>query len=336
VREGVGLIDISTLGKLEVRGPDAAEFMNRMYTFAYLKQPVGRLRYALMCGDAGQVVDDGVAGRFAYDHYYLSATTGGVDAVYRRMLWFNAQWGLKVDISNVTGAYAALSVAGPDARKVLERLDPYFDVCAEAMPYMAAVEGKLAGVSVRALRVGFVGELGFELHCPSSFAATLWDALMAAGADLNIEPFGVEAQRVLRLEKGHIIVGQDTDGLSTPPEADLAWAIAKSKPFYVGKAAVDALNADGSTRRLVGFALKPGAPLPKECHLVINGENIVGRVTSISDSPALGHPIGLAFIRPDLGTVGANIHIRIDGGVMVDATIVALPFYDPDGARQEL
>jgi len=336
VREGVGLIDISTLGKLEVRGPDAAEFMNRMYTFAYLKQPIGRLRYALMCGDAGQVVDDGVASRFADNHYYVSATTGGVDAVYRRMLWFNTQWGLKVDIANVTGAYAAFNVAGPDARKVLERLNPDFDVSAKAMPYMAAVEGKLAGVPVRALRVGFVGELGFELHCPSSLAASLWDDLMAAGADLNIEPFGVEAQRVLRLEKGHIIVGQDTDGLSTPPEADMAWAIAKSKPFYVGKAAVDALNADGSARRLVGFALKPGTPLPKECHLVIDGEDIVGRVTSISDSPALGHPIGLAFMRPDLGTVGANMNIRIDGGVMVDATIVALPFYDPDGARQEL
>ena len=336
VRNGVGLIDISTLGKLEVRGPDAAEFINRMYTFAYLKQPVGRLRYALMCGDAGQVVDDGVAARFGDEHFYVSATTGGVDAVYQRMLWFNAQWGLKVDIANVTAAYAAFNLAGPNARKVLELLSPDFDVSAEAMPYMAAVEGTLAGVRVRALRVGFVGELGFELHCPSSYAVALWDALMEAGANFDIMPFGVEAQRVLRLEKGHIIVGQDTDGLSTPPEADMAWAIAKKKPFYVGKAAVDVLNADGPSRRLVGFTMKSGSPMPKECHLAIDGPDIVGRVTSISDSPALGHPIGLAFLTPERGEEGATFKICIDGGAMVDATVVALPFYDPDGARQEL
>ncbi|MEG3619202.1 2Fe-2S iron-sulfur cluster-binding protein [Magnetovibrio sp. PR-2] len=336
VRNGVGLIDISTLGKLEVRGPDAAEFLNRMHTFAYLKQPVGRLRYALMCGDAGQVIDDGVAARLADDHFYVSATTGGVDGVYRRMLWFNAQWGLKVDIANVTGAYAAFNVAGPDARKVMERLEPSFDVSAEALPYMGAVEGTLNETPVRALRVGFVGELGYELHCPVSQGLSLWDALMDAGKDLNIQPFGVEAQRVLRLEKGHIIVGQDTDGLSTPPEADMAWAIAKKKPFYVGKAAVDSLNTDGPERRLVGFALASGSVLPEESHLVIEGKDIAGRVTSISESPSLGHPLGLAFVRPDLSEVGQSIAIRGDKGQMIPAKVVSLPFYDADGKRQEM
>lgn len=340
VRERVGLIDISTLGKIEVRGPDAAEFLNRMYTFAYLKQPVGRLRYALMCGDGGQVIDDGVAARFGDNHFYVSATTGGVDGVYRRMLWFNAQWRLKVDIANVTGAYAAFNVAGPQSRQVLERLNPDFDISAEGLAYMGAVQGTLAGIRVRALRVGFVGELGYELHVPSSQGRALWDAIMQAGHDVQITPFGVEAQRVLRLEKGHIIVGQDTDGLSTPDEANMAWAIAGKKPFYVGKAAVETLGQNGTERKLVGFALPKGSPMPKECHLIIDDSDqnmgIAGRVTSISSSPSLGYPVGLAYVRPDMTEPGTTISIRGDGGQMITGEVVRVPFYDPDGLRQEL
>lgn len=336
VRDRVGLIDVSTLGKLEVRGPDAAAFLNRMYTFAYARQPVGRCRYALMCGDAGQVIDDGVAVRWAEDHFTVTATTGGVDAVHRRMTWFQAQWRPRVDIANVTGAWAAVNLAGPLSRRVLARLDPDLDISAEGFPYMGARHGSLAGLPARLLRVGFVGELGYEIHVPAGNGEALWDALMVAGAPDGLRPVGVEAQRVLRLEKGHVIVGQDTDGLSTPHEVAMGWAIARKKPFFVGKAAVEALAQGPRDRVLVGFTLPAGSPMPRENHLVIADGDIAGRVTSIADSPTLGHPVGLAFVRPAMATPGQQFTIRGDKGRMIAATVAALPFHDPDTARQEV
>jgi sarcosine oxidase subunit alpha len=337
VRAGVGIIDVSTLGGLEVRGPDAAAFMDRMYTWAYAGQQVGRARYALMTDQTGVVIDDGVAARLNAQHYYVTATTGAVDQVYRQMTWFNVQWKMDVDIANVTAAYAGMNLAGPKSRAVIESLDSDIDFSAEAFPYMAARVGKLAGIPVRILRVGFVGELGYEIHCPSGMGEALWDRLMQAGKPFNMVPFGVEAQRILRLEKGHIIVGQDTDGLTHPAEANMEWALGKKKPFYVGKRAVDMQMAKGVTRRLAGFELvEAGAPAPKECHLVIRNGDIAGRVTSVTRSPTLGKVIGLAYLPPDLAAPGSRFAIRVDGGRMVAARTVPVPFYDPENKRQEL
>ena len=337
VRDNVGIIDVSTLGGLDVRGPDAAEFMNRMYTFAYLKQPVGRSRYVLMTDLGGVVVDDGVACRMHEDHFYVTATTSGVDNVYREMLWYNAQWRLKVDVSNVTAALAGVNIAGPNCRAVLETLCDDVDISPEGFPYMGVREGHVAGIPALFLRVGFVGELGYELHVPASQGEALWDALLEAGRAHGIRPFGVEAQRLLRLEKGHIIIGQDTDGLTTPHEADMAWALAKKKPFHVGIRSVRMQAEKGLTRRLVGFEMPGvGVEQPKECHLVIREGEITGRVTSVAYSPNLDRIIGLAYVAPDQGEPGTRIEIRVDGGRMVSATVAKLPFFDPDGARQEL
>jgi sarcosine oxidase subunit alpha len=337
VREGVGMIDVSTLGGLDVRGPDAAAFIERMYTWAYEKQQIGRARYALMTDQTGIVIDDGVAARLHERHYYVTATTGAVDQVYRQMTWFNSQWTMDVDVANVTAAYAGINLAGPQARTVIEKLDSDIDFSAAAFPYMAARVGQLAGIPVRILRVGFVGELGYEIHCPSGFGEALWDRLMEAGKAFGIMPFGVEAQRILRLEKGHIIVGQDTDGLTHPAEANMEWALAKKKPFYVGKRAVDMQMAKGTTRKLAGFALvDAAAPSPKECHLVIRNGDIAGRVTSVVRSPTLGKVVGLAYLPPDLAEPGNRFEIRVDGGRMVAAETVATPFYDPENKRQEL
>ena len=337
VRENCGLIDVSTLGKLEVRGPDAAEFVDRMYTWAYAGQQVGRARYALMTDQTGVVIDDGVACRLHERHYYVTATTGAVDQVYRQMGWWNTQWRLDVDVANVTAAYAGVNIAGPRARDVLARLETDIDLSAGAFPYMAVRVGHLGGIPVRMLRVGFVGELGFEIHCPSGLGEALWDMLIEAGQWVGIRPFGVEAQRVLRLEKGHVIVGQDTDGLTHPAEASLDWALAKKKPFYVGKRAVDMMMRSGTKRRLVGFTLTdPSASAPKECHLVIRGEQIAGRVTSAVRSPSLGKVIGLAYVPTDMSPAGTPFEIRVDGGRMVQAEVVPTPFYDPQNARQEL
>jgi len=337
VRQGAGLIDVSTLGGLDIRGADAARLVDRMYTWAYEKQPVGRARYALMTDQTGVVIDDGVAARLHERHFYVTATTSGVDQVYRSMSWLNAQWRLDVDIANVTNAYAAVNLAGPQARAIVERLAGDIDFSAEAFPYMGARVGTLDGIPVRVLRVGFVGELGYEIHCPSSCGEALWDKLMEAGAEDGIRPFGVEAQRILRLEKGHIIVGQDTDGLTHPAEANMEWALGKKKPFYVGKRAIEMQIAKGVARRLAGFTLdEAGAPCPKECHLVIRGGDIAGRVTSAVLSPTLGKVVGLAYVPADLAEPGSKFTIRVDQGTLVGATVVATPFYDPENARQEI
>ena len=337
VREGVGLIDVSTLGGLDIRGPDAAAFVDRMYTWNYAKQPVGRARYVLMTDQTGVVIDDGVACRFHDRHFYVTATTSGVDAVYRQMSWWNTQWKLDVDVANVTAAYAGVNIAGPRSRDVLAKVVTDIDLSAAAFPYLGVRTGNLADIPVRILRVGFVGELGFEIHCPSGMGEALWDRLMEAGQAFGIRPFGVEAQRVLRLEKGHIIIGQDTDGLTNPAEASMEWALARTKSFYVGKRAVDMQIAKGVERRLVGFSLTdPDAVCPKENHLVIHKGDIAGRVTSAVRSPSLGKVIGLAYLPPAMSETGARFEIRVDKGEMIGAVVVPTPFYDPENKRQEM
>ncbi len=337
VRENVGIIDVSTLGGLEVRGPDAAELLERIYTFAYKKQPVGRCRYVLMTDMSGVITDDGVAARLEEQHFYVTATTSGVQGVYQSMLWYNAQWRLDVDVTQVTASYAGINIAGPKSRTVLARLAGDIDLSAEAFPYMGVREGVVAGIPARVMRIGFVGELGYEIHLPASQGEALWDALIEAGRPEGIRPFGVEAQRQLRLEKGHIIVSQDTDGLTTPDEADMDWAIAKAKPFFVGKRSIEIQRANGVKRKLVGYTLDGvGARMPKECHLVLRNGEITGRVTSVGFSPVLGKVVGLAFVATDQAAPGSRFDIKIEGGEIVEGVVTKPPFYDPLNKRQEM
>ncbi|EIK94183.1 sarcosine oxidase subunit alpha [Pseudomonas sp. M47T1] len=336
VRNKVGIIDVSTLGGLDVRGPDAAELLNRLYTFAFLKQPVGRSRYALMTNEHGVVIDDGVCARFSDNHFYVTATTSGVDRIYQQMLKWNAQWRLDVDIANVTAAISAVNVAGPDARKVLEKVCTDLDLSPAGFPYLAVRQGTVAGIKARLLRVGFVGELGYEIHVPARHAVKLWDALMKAGKAFDIRPFGVETQRLLRLEKGHVIISQDTDGMTHPAEIDMGWAVSRNKPFFVGRRSVDILEAQPMTRKLVGFTLPKGSLQPLEGHLVLSGPDISGNVTSCEYSQTLGQVIGLAYAGFDQSQPGQKIPIRVEGGIVVEATVVKLPFFDPENLRQEL
>ncbi|ELF6209057.1 aminomethyltransferase [Pseudomonas putida] len=336
VREKVGLIDVSTLGGLDVRGPDAAELLERVYTFGFAKLPVGRTRYALMTNEQGVVIDDGVCARLGEQHFYVTATTSGVESIYQQMLKWNAQWRLDVDITNVTAALAAVNLAGPLSRQVLAKVCEDVDLSAEAFPYLGVRQGEVAGISARILRVGFVGELGYEVHVPARHAERLWDALMQAGTDLGIRPFGVETQRLLRLEKGHVIISQDTDGMTHPAEIDMQWAIGRKKPFFVGKRSIEILEAQPLKRKLVGFTLPQGSPQPLEGHLVLDGPDITGNVTSCEYSQTLGQIIGLAYAGAHQATPGTHIPIRVEGGAMVHAKVVQLPFYDPDNLRQEL
>jgi len=357
VRSKVGLIDVSTLGGIEVRGPDAAELMNRIYTFGFLKQPVGKTRYAILTSDQGVVVDDGVACRFADDHFYVTATTSGVDAVYRLMTFWNTQWRLKVDIANVSAAFAAVNLAGPDSRKVLEQLTD-LDLSPEGFPYLACREGSIkvpsldgkseATIPARFLRVGFVGELGYEIHVPTRYGEALWDVLMKAGQSFDIKPFGVETQRLLRLEKGHIIISQDTDGMSHPGELDLGWAVSNKKPYFNGKRAVDIVMKRPQSRKLVGFKLPAsvvkGGIKPEEGNLVLaenlEGADITGNVTSCEYSPTVDAVIGMAYAgfgkQYDQTAPGTMIPIRVDGGEVVMAEVVEMPFFDKEQKRQEM
>ena len=248
-------------------------------------------------------------------------------------LW-NAQWQLDVDIAHVTAAYAAVNLAGPDSRSILARVCKDVDLEAHAFPYMAVRSGHVCGISARLLRVGFVGELGYEIHVPAGCGEFIWDSLLEAGRPWQLEPFGVEAQRILRLEKGHIIVGQDTDGLTNPMEVGMGSG-SRSKPFFIGSAALAAHQQRGLERKLVGFVLEDDAVVPKECHLVIEGKEIAGRVTSCARSTALGRVIGLAYVRRHHAEIGQAFSIRADGGKLVAARVVGLPFYDPDNNRQK-
>ncbi|MEH6499024.1 MAG: 2Fe-2S iron-sulfur cluster-binding protein [Pseudoalteromonas distincta] len=336
VRGGVGLIDVSTLGGLDVRGPDAAEFLNRMYTFAFIAQPIGRSRYALMTNEQGAVIDDGVCARFEERHFYVTATTTGADQIYQQMLKWNAQWRLQVDITNVSAALAAVNLTGPLSRTVLQRLCNDLDLSPEGFPYLGVREGTVAGVPARLMRVGFVGELGYEIHVPARYGEHLWDALMLAGEVDGIKPFGVEAQRLLRLEKGHVIIGQDTDGMTHPLEIGMGWAIARKKPFFVGKRAVEILEAQPMRRKLAGFRLPAESARPLEGHLVLQGEAVSGHVTSCEYSGTLGHIIGMAYMTPEQAIPGSRVQIRVEGGEIVHAEVVTLPFYDPATQRQEI
>ncbi|MFT4520397.1 MAG: sarcosine oxidase subunit alpha [Halioglobus sp.] len=337
VRRNVGLVDVSTLGGIDVRGPDAGEFLNRFYTFGFVKQPVGKGRYALLTNEAGVVIDDGIACRLHEQHYYVTATTGGVDRVYQSMLKWNAQWRLDIDIANVTSAWCGVNIAGPNSRAVLKKLCEDVELTAEAFPYMGVREGTVAGISARLMRVGFVGELGYEVHVPQHCGEALWDAVMAAGEQHNIMPFGVEAQRVLRLEKAHIIIGQDTDAMSNPMEVQMNWAVSRKKPFFIGGRTIAELDKAPLQRSLVGFVIDdPAAPTPLESHLVLDGEQMTGRVTSCNYSPTLGQAIGLAYVPGSMAEPGQCFVIKSTGGVRVSAKVVSTPFYDPQTLRQEL
>jgi sarcosine oxidase subunit alpha len=335
VRQRVGLIDVGTLGKIEINGPDAAEFIERMYTSRYAKLETGMSRYLLMCDESGVMIDDGVAARLASDRFYVTTTTSGSDAVAREMKRWAICWGLKVVLVNATGSYAAMNLAGPESRRVLKELSD-INLDPRAFPYLGVREGRVAGVQARLLRVGFVGEWGYEIHVPANSGTWVWDQLTEAGRAYGIQPFGVEAQRILRLEKGHIIVGQDSDGLTHPFEAGMGWAVKLDKPFFVGQRSLLILRKKPLTRRLVAFDLPQGyaGPFPKECHLVIDEGEIAGRVTSVTFSPTLGRMIGMAYVKPDQADAGSSIEIRVEGGEMIRANVVKPPFYDPENLRQ--
>lgn len=333
VRAGLGLIDVSTLGKLQVSGPDAGELLERLYTGRFKKLPVGRCRYGVALDESGVVLEDGVIARLAEDRFYVTTTSSGAAAFYREMLRWAAIWGLDATLSNATGQLAAFNLAGPASRAALAALTD-LDLRSGPFSYLRVREGAVAGVRALVMRVGFVGELGYEIHVPAWEGEHVWRALAAAGA----RPVGVEAQRLLRLEKGHLIVGHDTDALTHPQEAGLAWTIGKNKRFFVGQRSLQIYAARPVQRVLVGVRWPVGfaGKLPEECNLIVRGGWIAGRVTSIAPVSTLGYPLGLAFVEADMAAPGTPVEVRLDDGSTSAAEVAARPFYDPGDERQKV
>jgi sarcosine oxidase subunit alpha len=337
VRQGAGIIDVSTLGKLEVQGPDAGTFLDWLHPNRFSDLRVGRVRYRAMLDDSGIVLDDGTVARLGEERFFVSTTTGNLDAVDQWLRWWLADEQRDVAVTDVTSHLAAINLAGPRSREVLAELSSA-DVSREAMPYLAAVECDVAGVPAIVLRIAFLGELGYEIHVPADLGTHVWDSLTDAGAGVGLRPFGVEAQRVLRLEKGFPIIGQDTDALSDPVGAGMKALIKADKPDFVGREAALAVLGAGTLDgrpTLTGFQAE-GRVVPAEGAAIVRDGRAIGRVTSARWSPTVGRTIGLAWLPTEASDDGAPITIRLGvgtAGETIEGSVHHGAFYDPDGER---
>jgi sarcosine oxidase subunit alpha len=291
---------------------------------------LARVRYGIVCGDDGSILDDGTVARLSETEFYVTTTSSGAGGMEQWFTWWNAVWGMDCQIVNVTSAIAAFNLAGPNARIALDGLTD-FDLSNEAFPYLGAGHAEVAGVPCLLLRIGFVGELGYEIHCPSAHGEHLWDALLEAGARFGLRPFGLEPQRVLRLQKMHVLVGQDTDSESTPFGAAMPWIVKLDKDEnFIGRWALERYSNEPPETTLVGFTLQDGH-VPTEGAVVLNGaDGPMGQVTSARYSPVLGKVIGMAWVPAGLASDGAGVTIADDGRTL-SAEVTTKPFYDPDG-----
>lgn len=339
-RASVGIFDASTLGKIEVAGPDAVEFMNRMYTNPWTKLATGRCRYGLLLGEDGYIRDDGVIGRLAPDLFHLTTTTGGAAGVLNMMEdYLQTEWpDLDVWLTSTTEQWATVALNGPNARKVLAPLVEGLDMSEESFPHMSVAECRVAGLPARLFRLSFTGEIGFEINVPARHGLTLWNTLIEAGHAYDICPYGTETMHVLRAEKGYIIVGQDTDGTVTPADAGLDWAVGKKKPDFVGKRSLSRPDIVASGRKqLVGLVTEDGSWLEEGAQIVLDPNQpvpmkMVGHVTSSYRSATLGHPIAMALIADGQARMGEIVHVPMPEGLR-RARITPTTFYDPDGLR---
>jgi len=330
VNRAGGLIDVSTLGKLLVRGPDAGEFLDRLYPNRFSDLKPGRIRYGVISSDAGRIIDDGTVCRLDDEIFYVTTTSSGAGAVQEWFSWWLADWDLDVHLTDLTQGLGAVNLAGPRAREILSAVCDR-DLDNDAFRYLDGQPGEVAGVSCLILRIGFVGEVGYEIHYPAVYGEHLWDALLDAGAPAGLRPFGLEPQRILRLQKMHVIIGQDTDSESTPYGAGMPWIVKLDKPQdFIGRWALEHYREQTPSTALVGFTLTDGE-VPTEGSVVMDeAGDPAGQVTSARHSPVLDRIIGLAWVPDALARDGCRITIS-DAGRTLAAEVQTRPFYDPDG-----
>jgi sarcosine oxidase subunit alpha len=334
VRNAAGVFDGSTLGKIEVVGPDAGEFLDRIYVNALRKLPVGRCRYGILLREDGFVLDDGIIGRLAEDRFHVTTTTGGAARVLGMMEdYLQTEWSdLDVWLTSVTEQWATIAVQGPQAREILTPLISDIDL---SMPHMSVAEGHISGVPTRLFRVSFTGERGYEVNVPADAAGTIWDAIAASG----ITPYGTETMHVLRAEKGYIIAGQEADGTTTPDDLGLTWAIGKAKRDFVGKRSLTlpALAAAGRTQ-LVGLLTDdPQTVLEDGAQLVDDPRQptpmrVLGHVTSSYHSATLGRSIALALLQDGRARMDQHLFAPMADRA-IGVRVVSSVFHDPQGTR---
>ncbi|MBY6207689.1 MULTISPECIES: sarcosine oxidase subunit alpha family protein [Halomonas] len=346
VREGVGILDASTLGKIDIQGPDAREFLGRIYTNKWAKLGVGKVRYGLMCKDDGMVMDDGTTSCLADNHFLMTTTTGGAAGVLEWLeLWHQTEWqDLDVTFSSVTDHWATMTVTGPKARELMSEVVEDIDLDREAFKFMEWREGRVAGVPARIFRISFTGELAFEINVQAHAALHVWKTLFAHGEKYDLTPYGTETMHVLRAEKGFIIAGQDTDGSVTPEDLGMQWAIGYDKPFsWVGQRALSRTDTARQDRKqLVGLRpVDPEVVLEEGAQIVLDPQHpvpmpMVGHVTSSYYSPTLETGFALAVVKGGHQRLGETVYLPCVDGKTHEARIVSTVFLDPKGERQNV
>ena len=351
VRTGVGILDASTLGKIDIQGPDAAKLLNWVYTNPWSKLEVGKCRYGLMLDENGMVFDDGVTVRLGDQHYMMTTTTGGAARVLTWLeRWLQTEWpDMKVRLASVTDHWATFAVVGPKSRKVLQKVCRDVDFANEAFPFMSYRDGTVADVKARIMRISFSGELAYEVNVPANAGRAVWEALKEAGAEFGITPYGTETMHVLRAEKGYIIVGQDTDGSITPFDLGMGGLVAKTKDCLGKRSLTRSDTAKEGRKQLVGLLTDdPTTVLPEGGQILAKGTRtppantvatepvpMLGHVTSSYYSPILKRSIAMAVVKGGLGKMGQKVTIDLNGRT-VDATISSPVFYDTEGVRQHV
>ncbi|SDN84934.1 2Fe-2S iron-sulfur cluster-binding protein [Geodermatophilus sp. DSM 45219] len=346
-RGGVGILDGSTLGKIDVQGPDAAEFLDRLYTNMISSLKVGSVRYGVMCGVDGMVIDDGTVLRLAEDRFLVLTTTGGAAKVLDWMEeWLQTEWPqLRVRLASVTEQWSTFPVVGPRSRDVVGAVFPDVDVSNEAFPFMTWRDTALGGVPVRLARISFSGELAYEVYVNSWYARAVWERLIEAGRPHGITPYGTETMHVLRAEKGYPIIGQDTDGTVTPHDLGMAWAVSKKKPDFIGKRSfARPANSDPLRKQLVGLLpVDRDTVLPEGSQIVELADGgqlppppvpMLGHVTSSYRSAELGRPFALALVKGGRSRIGETVHVPVDG-TLVPVEVTGSVLVDPEGARRD-
>ncbi|MDX1299466.1 MAG: sarcosine oxidase subunit alpha, partial [Pseudomonas sp.] len=345
VRDSVGLLDASTLGKIDIQGPDAREFLNRIYTNAWTKLDVGKARYGLMCKEDGMVFDDGVTACLADNHFLMTTTTGGAARVMQWMeIYHQTEWPeLKVYFTSVTDHWATMTLSGPNSRKLLAEVTD-IDLDKDAFPFMTWKEGNVGGVPARVFRISFTGELSFEVNVQADYAMGVLEKIVEAGKQYNLTPYGTETMHVLRAEKGFIIVGQETDGSVTPDDLNMGWCVGRTKPFsWIGWRGMNREDCVKENRKqLVG--LKPvntSAVLPEGAQLVFDAKqaipmSMVGHVTSSYYSTSMGYSFALALVKGGLKRMGEKVFAPLADGTLIEAEIVSSVFFDPKGEQQNV
>ncbi len=339
VRQNVGLLDASTLGKFRIHGPDALKALQRVYVSDMEKMVDGKVKYSAMCNEDGCIIDDGVVIKLGENDYYFTTSTGraGQTVEWIRFHTRYDQWDFH--LVNLTDAYGVINLAGPNARKVLEKITTA-DVSNEAFPFVAWRDLTLAdGIPARAMRLGFVGELSYEFHVPASYTQALWDILEAAGEEFGIQNFGLEAQSSLRLEKGHLIIGSESEQRTTLHDVGLGFLWdRKPDANTVGAVALTQTEYQKDRLKLVGIKMAEASGVtPKDGSIIVDTQ-FRGYICTARFSDALNEPIGMALVKDGLTKVGTELNIYEDScdGQLLKAMVAKMPFYDSDGSRMKM